>query len=43
MYKVKENKLVAAGGKCFTSNHHDLYDILLHVGQSVNSGNVRKA
>jgi len=30
MYKVKENKLVAAGVKYFTSNHHNLQDILLH-------------
>jgi hypothetical protein len=35
MYKAKENKLIAAGVKYFTSNHHDLHGILLHLDQSV--------
>jgi hypothetical protein len=39
MYKVKENKLVAAGVKYFTSNLHDVHDILLRVIESVNSDN----
>jgi len=41
MYKLKENKLVAAGVKYFTSNHYNLHDILLHVGQRLNLDNVR--